>query len=530
MINPFKPIVNFEDYKEIIGVPKEQLNNVETQNRINKWLVQATEQFDSMISGSGELGRLYRWHNDLKDNNEDNYKKYKLKKAICSWVETFVIKGKFWVDGVPNINSNVNIEINASSEDSNVERKRKDIIQDLVALGIYRTTNFGNGNINEEAELKKQFENLAILTKQELNDNYLKVKPQKPLQGPLDMANNDMVNGGNISGNISHARNYIKNYEIIESTINFDKNNIIGNVTTANKANAILDPISNVYKMINQFDAHYFGTLTTQEIYNAIYASGMEWRPDILYKEKYITQRINNKGQLFFYEALQENINKDPMLPENNVYWKKLTTQDIDINLVLEQLKDQIPILVEKEINKQPQLDLIMEAEGQIIDFPNEDSFNQFKQQYNIDDTWFEDVQEQRPKEYVSVIEEDSVFVIHNKTARPNGQIAFGYSLSEFLSEGVISFVIEITYGTTLQTIEIPITQSFRNNVAINNFIFQTIRAFYTPDSKIKNCLVQIRPQSGPVSQNVVLAFDNDTEFTVNLKVFTRKIKIKERE
>lgn len=527
MINPFKPIVNFEDYKEIIGVPKEQLNNVETQNRINKWLVQATEQFDSMISGSGELGRLYRWHNDLKDNNEDNYKKYKLKKAICSWVETFVIKGKFWVDGVPNINSNVNIEINASSEDSNVERKRKDIIQDLVALGIYRTTNFGNGNINEEAELKKQFENLAILTKQELNDNYLKVKPQKPLQGPLDMANNDMVNGGNISGNISHARNYIKNYEIIESTINFDKNNIIGNVTTANKANAILDPISNVYKMINQFDAHYFGTLTTQEIYNAIYASGMEWRPDILYKEKYITQRINNKGQLFFYEALQENINKDPMLPENNVYWKKLTTQDIDINLVLEQLKDQIPILVEKEINKQPQLDLIMEAEGQIIDFPNEDSFNQFKQQYNIDDTWFEDVQEQeqQPKE---VIFEDEVLLETQNPQQfnPGRGVGFGFDLQRLIPKNVSSLWITLWANNKFQTIEITINDFLKRKIANNeNIHIQSVQKFYTPTNAIINALISLKRQEGAAELNGSISFDNSAAMEIYYAVGIRKVK-----
>lgn len=74
-----------------------------------------------MISGNGQLVRLYHWYSALQDNEEDNYKKYKLIKAICSWVETFVIKGKFWVDGLPVINSNVDIQINSSSNNGNVD-------------------------------------------------------------------------------------------------------------------------------------------------------------------------------------------------------------------------------------------------------------------------------------------------------------------------------------------------------------------------------------------------------------------------
>ena len=121
MKNPFGQIVSFEDYVEITGIPKEQLQSEEVKNRINKWLVQATEQFDSMITRNGQLVRLYHWYSALQDNEEDNYKKYKLIKAICSWVETFVIKGKFWVDGLPVINSNVDIQINSSSNNSNVD-------------------------------------------------------------------------------------------------------------------------------------------------------------------------------------------------------------------------------------------------------------------------------------------------------------------------------------------------------------------------------------------------------------------------
>lgn len=232
MKNPFGQIVSFEDYVDIIGIPKEQLNSEEVKNRINKWLVQATEQFDSMISGNGQLGRLYRWFEKLEDNEEDNYKKYKLIKAICSWVETFVIKGKFWVDGLPVINSNVDIQINSSSNDSNVEAKRKDIIQDLVSVGLYQTTNFGDNNTfqDNQQNAEQLIEDLIVLSTSELQQNYLRLNPQKSLEGNLDFANNDLVNGGNIIGSTQHARNNIQYYNIIDSTIDLNKNTILGSL------------------------------------------------------------------------------------------------------------------------------------------------------------------------------------------------------------------------------------------------------------------------------------------------------------
>ena len=252
MKNPFGQIVSFEDYVDIIGIPKEQLNSEEVKNRINKWLVQATEQFDSMISGNGQLGRLYRWFEALQDNEEDNYKKYKLIKAICSWVETFVIKGKFWVDGLPVINSNVDIQINSSSNDSNVEAKRKDIIQDLVSVGLYQTTNFGdNGTYQDNQQNAEQLiEDLMVLSTSELQQNYLRLNPQKSLEGNLDFANNDLVNGGNIIGSTQQARNNIQYYNIIDSTIDLNKNTIIGSLpqdpTTANEIAQINQSITNI--------------------------------------------------------------------------------------------------------------------------------------------------------------------------------------------------------------------------------------------------------------------------------------------
>lgn len=278
MKNPFGQIVSFEDYVDIIGIPKEQLNSEEVKNRINKWLVQATEQFDSMISGNGQLGRLYRWFEKLEDNEEDNYKKYKLIKAICSWVETFVIKGKFWVDGLPVINSNVDIQINSSSNDSNVEAKRKDIIQDLVSVGLYQTTNFGDNNTYQDNQQSAEqlIEDLIVLSTSELQQNYLRLNPQKSLEGNLDFANNDLVNGGNIIGSTQHARNNIQYYNIIDSTIDLNRNTILGslpldptqveafNQSQQEQDTKILTNTNNITTLQNDVKTFYGDLLNTQ--------------------------------------------------------------------------------------------------------------------------------------------------------------------------------------------------------------------------------------------------------------------------
>lgn len=526
MRNPFDPIVNFDDYKEIIGVPKDQLSNQEVQNRINKWLVQATEQFDSMISGSGDLGRIYRWYQELKENKEDEYKKYKIKKSICSWVETFVIKGKFWVDGMPAINSNVNIEISASSDDSNVEAKRKDIIQDLVSLGLYQTTNFGGGNTVQEYQLKNELENLIVMTKEDLDNNYLKRKPQAPLLGNLDFANNDIINGGNIEGNLTHAKPYLKNYEIIESKIDLNRNNIIGKFPNAVNADYILDPIANVYKMINQFDAHYFGTLTTQEIYNAIYAAGMEWRPDILYKVRYITQRINAKNEIAFYECLEENINKDPLLPENAQYWKELSLQKIDVNALLNQIREQLNEIVKEEVNKQPTLNFIMEAEGQVLEFQDDNDYNQFKQQYGIDDSYFENVEERPPTVPILFFEDTTLISSPIITVRANGSFSFGLDLFNLASNEVSSLFITLINGQKIQAYELGVNEFLKSKFrSFQDFEWTSLQKFYTPSLTIKNVLFQIRRQRGETDLNVSVSFDNEAEMNLEYNVAVRKVR-----
>lgn len=311
MKNPFGQIVSFEDYVDIIGIPKEQLNSEEVKNRINKWLVQATEQFDSMISGNGQLGRLYRWFEALQDNEEDNYKKYKLIKAICSWVETFVIKGKFWVDGLPVINSNVDIQINSSSNDSNVEAKRKDIIQDLVSVGLYQTTNFGdNGTYQDNQQNAEQLiEDLMVLSTSELQQNYLRLNPQKSLEGNLDFANNDLVNGGNIIGSTQQARNNIQYYNIIDSTIDLNRNTIIGSLpqdpTTANDIAQINQSITNINQ--EQITQNTNIQTNTNEI-SAIKAKDIEQNNKLIQLEQKTTDNSNEITNIKTKDQQQDNL------------------------------------------------------------------------------------------------------------------------------------------------------------------------------------------------------------------------------
>lgn len=415
MKNPYDIIVSFEDYVEIIGIPTEQQNKSEVKNRIERWLVQATDQFDSMISSYGNLGTLYTFYESLTDTKEDNFKKYKLKKAICSWVETFVISGKFWVNGLPTINSNINIDINSSSEDGFIEGVRKDIIQDLVALGLYKTTNFSEGNVLENKKLEDEVNNLVILTKQDLDENYLKIVPQKPLGGPLDIANNDFTNGGNITGSYAKAKNRISNYELEGVDIDFNKNNVsnvrVENSDKSYKTDNILDPLDGIYKKINEFSVEYFGGFTREQVIsiaNRVFQqSGLEWQTGISYYRGQTTFKliqVNSRrpqGILQYYYSLRDNnLNNDP---ETEIDWwlevkdKQVPIEDILEQLkpfIIEEIKKEVPIEVAKQLEELPTKEFISEATGETIEFETEEDFTNYKNVFGIDDSYFEDVPE----------------------------------------------------------------------------------------------------------------------------------------
>lgn len=418
-INPNKDIATFNDYVEIIGVPKDQVNNELVANRIKRWILQATDQIDSMISGTGEIGKLYDWYDTLKDDNIiDQRKKYKIKKAICSWVECMVITGKFWVNGIPDMNANINIDINSSSQDGFIENIRKDIIQDLVVLGLYNTTNFNmeaSYNANKANEVCDN--GFVVIPKEALNDTYLKLEPQKALQGTLDMGANDIVNGGNILGFPTGAKPTIRQYEITECDIDLSKNNVKGSVPSADKATKadyILDPVDMIYKQINQFGVEYFGGFTKEQtiyIANRIFeASGIEWKPDIKYIQGQQTFKLTTTKQrnrpigtaVFYYSLINDNLGLDPEThPEA---WLEIANKDVPVGEIVEQLKPfiqqelntMVPAEVEKQI-KEKEENFNVVGVGEILDFGRknqEENFEKFKQTFNVDDSYFEDVEE----------------------------------------------------------------------------------------------------------------------------------------
>lgn len=427
MINPYDAIVTYEDYKSIIGIPHKAQDNEDTRNRYTKWINQATDQFDSLISGHNELGRLYRWVSNLNlSNREDLYRKYKLVKAICSWVETFVLNGKLWVDGVPAINSNINIDVQTSSDNGFVESKRKDIIQDLVSLGLYQTTNLINASSVSEFQIKKDIEEILIFSKSYINDHYLNLTPQTTLKGPLDLANNQINNGGNIIATPNIPKPYIDGYEIRNATLDFNKNNMLNIVasssehanyadtaikamnadnalqaqnavqaTTALRAERVLDRSDNNYKYIDDLDISTWDGMTKEEIYSAVYSAGMEWDPDFPYKKGFIAQEVDNRTlKIKYYRAIKDSVGKEPAVSPQ--YWQELTVPDIDVNAMMHQLEQYAENILEeevpKEIGKWPNLSFTSEFKDEVLLFKNEEDFQSYLTISGLTADAFEDV------------------------------------------------------------------------------------------------------------------------------------------
>ena len=398
MTNPNKAIVTSKDYLNIIGMPTEKQKNKEVINRLNKWLIQATEQIDSMISTENDFNKLYKWFNKLDDTDkEDLARKYKIKKAICLWVETFILTGKIWADGVPTINSNINIDISASSENSNIEAKRKDIIQDLVSLGLYRTTNIldssSNGVLNKD-EIKK-ITDLVILNMRELDDTYVAINPKRAMQGSLDFNNNIIKNTGDINAHITsiNNKNRLRHFELENCLIDGDKNKLINlNNLSVENAKKIWDPIDQIYKMINDFDVNYFDGLTKEQTYEAIHFSGISWSANLTYRKGFIVRDTNAKNELEWFRAKIDNQSKKPSLNPN--YWEQLLTPYVDMNVIIDQLKPYIDLIVDGRIDNaldQRKRQFIQETQGQILVFRDQADYEAFRDANNLVDNDFED-------------------------------------------------------------------------------------------------------------------------------------------
>lgn len=155
-------------------------------------------------------------------------------------------------------------------------------------------------------------------------------------------------------------------------------------------AKRIWDPVDEIYKFISEFNVNYFGGLTRQEIYDAISLSGTVWRADIIYRKDYIVGAVDAGNNLrFFISLIDDNVGNDPFTSPNA--WKEVIAAEIDYNLVVEQCKPFIEEEIKKQLDALPGANDKKEGEGQIISFENNLDFENFKNFWNVDDTYFQD-------------------------------------------------------------------------------------------------------------------------------------------
>lgn len=151
------------------------------------------------------------------------------------------------------------------------------------------------------------------------------------------------------------------------------------------KAKEIWDPVEQIYKQINQFSVKYFGGLTKQEIYNAIYASGVVWNPLIPYQLDWVVmfQLNDGTGQYKYAKSLiANNLGNDPNTSPNA--WEVLPISPVEMQVIFD--------YIDNKINSLPQINYISEANGEILQFKSTSDFETYKTTMGVDDSYFENV------------------------------------------------------------------------------------------------------------------------------------------
>lgn len=151
------------------------------------------------------------------------------------------------------------------------------------------------------------------------------------------------------------------------------------------KAKEIWDPVEQIYKQINQFSVKYFGGLTKQEIYNAIYASGVVWNPLIPYQLDWVVlfQLNDGTGQYKYAKSLiANNLNNDPNNSPNA--WEVLPISPVEMEVIFN--------YIDNKINSLPQINYISEANGEVLQFNSQSDFETYKTTMGVDDSYFENV------------------------------------------------------------------------------------------------------------------------------------------
>lgn len=446
-------ILSVDDYIELFGKPNDTFGE-QDQELLYKLIRQATTQFDSLISTYGNVSSLYQWWNNLKDNNEDNSKGFRLQKAIGSWVETMVQNGKFWTDGVPNMSSNIDYSLTSSSKNSNIELKRKDIIQDLVACGLTKTTNFGSDNDNNISN--SDFEGVLITSKQFLADNYLALDSKsanQSVKSPINMSENGLENCGDI-WNTNPNKHKITNYRLNGCVIDGDDNNQIINAKSAENAKKVLDTKDSTYKFLSQFDISYWNGLTKEEIYIAIASSDKVIQNGIPYKEGWIGLGSKGKDSYVWYESLiNDNLNNTP--PQDHPEaWKELPLAPIDMKVIQGYIDEQLAKLEQTKIK--------VEGISEVKEFATQQDYEAYRDSFGLSDSDFEDIVEEKYyinetifiKGLVYDFIEESNFtpLIAKYNLQPNDYQVYGYE----------KYLIDITLSGE-QTLSANIDNDFNN-------------------------------------------------------------------
>lgn len=189
------------------------------------------------------------------------------------------------------------------------------------------------------------------------------------------------------------------------------------------KAKEIWDPVEQIYKQINQFDISYWNGLTKQQVYNAIYASGVVWNPHIPYGRDWVVmfQLNDGTGQYKYAKSLiANNLGNDPNNSPDK--WEVLPISPVEMEVIFN--------YIDNKINSLPQIKYISEANGEILQFNSTSDYETYKTTMGVDDSYFENVNDN-----VAYVNQINTFT---KAQYFNENIALNNSRSIIMNGGAI--------------------------------------------------------------------------------------------
>ena len=151
------------------------------------------------------------------------------------------------------------------------------------------------------------------------------------------------------------------------------------------KAKEVWDPVAQVYKQINQFDISYWNGLTKQQIYNAIYESGIVWNEHIPYQQDWVVMfQVNDGSGMYKYakSLIDNNLGNNPNTSPNE--WEILPVSPVDMNVLYN--------YIDNKINNLPQINYISEANGEVLTFNSQSDYEAYKTTMGVDDSYFENL------------------------------------------------------------------------------------------------------------------------------------------